>query len=238
MPISPAGMGVGSAPGGRAAQQPFSPPVGGEGFAGRVEFGDPAGEDVGDGERSSQTITANLVHAPASQAIRVWVGAVVLLLLVVIPGVLVLRSNSANPAADQLNALTVPSWASANSQTHTSGSRYCLDQCLVTERTWDSTKSIDETAAAYATALRAEGWTQSSSCPKFPGGVQTCWLLNKDQLDLTVGTAPCAMAPPPTNRSDVDSQPTTQPAKPPAGCSPTLVHAKITDQVNTSSRGS
>jgi hypothetical protein len=187
------------------------PPVG---FDDR--FPSPDEHDDG-GERASHHVTANLVHAPASSAVRIWVGAFVLLLLVVVPVVLVLRANSGNPAADQLSALSVPSWAAGNPQTHTSGSRYCVGQCLVTERTWESTHSVDETAAAFATALRKDGWTPADSCPKFPGGVQTCWVLNQNELDLTVGKAPCAQAPPPSNRTGVIGEPPVDPAKPPAG---------------------
>lgn len=192
----------------------------------------PTDEVDGGGEGARHHITANLIHAPASQAVRIWVGAFVLLLLVVIPAVVVLRANSANPAADQLSSLSVPSWAASNPQTHASGSRYCVGQCLVTERTWESSHPIDETAAAYAAALRKDGWTPADSCPKFPGGVQTCWVLNQNELDLTVGKAPCAQAPPPTNRTGVIGEPPVDPTKLPAGCSPTTVHAKVTDQIN------
>jgi hypothetical protein len=176
--------------------------------------------------------TANLVHRPASTNVRVLVGAVVLVLLVVIPGILVLQARGANPAIDRLNALSLPSWGAQHPQDHASGSRWCLRSCMVTERTWDSDRPVADTASAYADALKAAGWTPANTCSKFPDGVQTCWVLDQNELDLTVGKSPCALGTPPPNVHSVDGVPPDPSSKPPAGCAQTSVHAKVTDQIN------
>jgi hypothetical protein len=186
------------------------------------------------GPAAGRVRTANLVHRPASTGVRVLVGAAVLVLLVLIPGIVVLSSRGDNPAVGQLNALSLPDWGAKNVQDHSSGSRWCLGSCMVTERTWDSDKSVDETAAAYASALRGAGWTSAKTCPKVSDGVQSCWVLDQNELDLTVLTSACALGTPPPSRTTVD-QPAGPPAKPPAGCAPTSVHAKVTDQTNVAS---
>jgi hypothetical protein len=196
--------------------------------------------DVGAGVREhagagrARVRTANLVHAPATTAMRAMVGAVVLVLLVIIPGILVVQARGDNPAVDQLNALDLPSWGAQHAQDHASGSRWCLASCMVTERTWDSDHTVDETAAAYSGALSKAGWEPAKTCPKFPDGVQSCWVLNQNELDLTVGKSACALGTPPPNKSSVDTVPG-EPAKLPAGCAQTAVHAKITDQTNVAS---
>ncbi len=121
--------------------------------------------------------TANLVHRPAPTGIRVGVGAVVLILLVIIPGILVLRAGGNNPAVDQLNALKLPSWSAQHPVDHASGSRWCFGSCMITERTWDSDRPVDKTAAAYAAALREAGWSPVGQCPKFPAASRPagCW---------------------------------------------------------------
>jgi hypothetical protein len=61
-------------------------------------------------------------------------------------------------------------------------------------------------------------------------------VLDQNQLILTVDSAPCALGAPPSNISDLVGMPSPEPAKPQAGCAPTSVHAKVTDQINVDTK--
>lgn len=180
--------------------------------------------------------TANLVHRPAPMSTLIAIGSVVLVLLVLLPGYLVLRQRSENPAFTGLDNLAVPTWAARNHHDHVSGSRWCVAVCLISERTWDSTRAVDETASVYALALRQVGWeaVPTKSCPGAPGVTKTCWLLDQNELDLTVGRSICAGPEPPETEPGLPNSvpradPTNGPLPP--GCAETTVHAKVFNRI-------
>ena len=108
--------------------------------------------------------------------------SVVVALIGVLPAALVLTESSGNPDFAAIDRLTVPSWAGAHPVDHTSGNRWCLSACLKSERTVSSTHTVTETASAYATALRAAGWTPApaNACPPVvKGATQSCWVLDR-----------------------------------------------------------
>lgn len=179
---------------------------------------------------ASRRPRANLVDPPADRRVLVGLVVVVVVLLGILPLYLLSSSGSQNAAFGQLDALNLPSWASGHPVDHTSGDRWCVGDCLVSQRTWQSSRSVDVTADAYATALVAAGWTKapSAACPpQVKGESLTCWQLDADQMNVLVTNAPCAVGPVPTTEPGlVDPGATVKPSSP-AGCDPTSVDVKV-----------
>jgi hypothetical protein len=79
---------------------------------------------------------------------------VALLLLAAYPVYLFTASVAQDPVFGDLDALDLPGWADIQHEDVASGSRWCLEQCRVRQRTWASERKPEETNQAYATALR------------------------------------------------------------------------------------
>ncbi len=178
---------------------------------------------------------ANQVHRPASRGMIAAVVSVVLFLLVVLPGYLVLRSGSDNPSFDALDNLDLPSWASVDPQDHTSGDRWCVSQCLKSDRIAQSTKTVDETSTAYAAALRSAGWTPAptSACTApAPHAALTCWVHDAQELVVNLSPAECALDPQPTSEAVAPDPSATDLRRipPPAGCAQTAVTVSVFDK--------
>jgi hypothetical protein len=110
------------------------------------------------------------------------------------------------------------------------GSRWCVRQCRARERTWNSERSVRETAAAFDEALGGAGWRgfRTIGCP--PEGVDgrgSCWQRDEYVLNLYVRTPTCDVRP---NQAPVDGTLAVPP--PPAGsCPPAQTTVKIFNRV-------
>lgn len=178
---------------------------------------------------------ANQVHRPASRATILALVGVVVTLLGLLPGLLLLQSSAHNPAFDAMDGLGLPSWATEHVVDHTSGDRWCVVDCLVSQRTWQSARPAGETSDAYQRALRAAGWTPAavSACPPTAKGVTlTCWQFDAEQLNLLVAPAACAIAPVPTTEPGlIDDAPPSLAPTVPDGCDPTTVTVQVFDRI-------
>jgi hypothetical protein len=179
---------------------------------------------------------ANQVHVPTSRAMIIAVLSVVVLLIGALPALLLATESSGNSDFAAIDSLGVPGWAAAEPVDHTSGNRWCLSACLKSERTVASTHSVAETAGAYVTALRAAGWMPATSdvCPPAAKSVaQSCWVLDRDQMNVMVTASACAAPPPPTTEPGlVDPVAPSTRASPPAGCAPTTVDISVFDRID------
>ncbi len=179
---------------------------------------------------------ANQVHYRTSRGMIIAVMSVVLALIGVLPAALVLTESSGNPDFAAIDHLNVPSWAASSPVDHTSGNRWCLSACLKSERTVASTHTVAETAGVYTAALRAAGWTPApaNACPPaVKGATQSCWVLDRNQMNVMVTTSACAAPPPPTTEPGLVDPTTPAPrASPPPGCAPTSVNMSVFDRID------
>ncbi|WP_408630588.1 hypothetical protein [Micromonospora chokoriensis] len=142
-----------------------------------------------------------------------------------------LRTLSRDPVFDNLDQLDVPGWAAAKTVDDVSGSRWCLLDCRLRERTVTSEKAPAETAQAYEKALRQDGWQpwKVSRCPEQETkGSYTCWRRDELTLDLWVREPTCV--PPP-----VDGEPAVPSADPSAAateCTGSLVSVKVRNAID------
>jgi hypothetical protein len=183
-----------------------------------------------------ETRYANQVHFPTTRSMVIAVMAVVVALIGVLPAALVLTESSGNPEFAAIDHLSVPSWAGSRAVDHTSGNRWCLSACLKSERTVSSTHTVTQTADAYRTALRAAGWTPApaNACPPaVKGATQSCWVLDRNQMNVMVTASACAGPAPPTTEPGL-ADPTTPStrASPSAGCAPTEVSISVFDRID------
>ena len=155
-----------------------------------------------------------------------------IVLLGAIPLYFGIRTLSRDPVFDTLDELGVPSWAAVKTVDDVSGSRWCLLDCRLRERTATSERSPEETAQVYERALTEGGWRpwQVTRCPEQPAnGRYTCWRQDELTLDLWVRAPACV--PPP-----VDGQPALVPSPDPSTaakeCSGSLVSVKIRNAID------
>ncbi|MER5701635.1 hypothetical protein ABT023_06705 [Micromonospora sp. NPDC002296] len=153
-----------------------------------------------------------------------------LVLLGAIPLYFGLRALSHDPVFDTLDELDVPGWAATESVDNVSGSRWCLEECRLRERTVESERPVKETTQAYERALTGDGWREwkVSRCPEQqPKGVYTCWRRDELTLDLWVREPTCV--PPP-----VDGEPAPTPQASPAAreCTGSLVSVKVRNAID------
>ncbi|WP_088964704.1 hypothetical protein [Micromonospora purpureochromogenes] len=153
-------------------------------------------------------------------------------LLGAIPLYFGIRTLSRDPVFNTLDELDVPGWAAAQTVDNVSGSRWCLQDCRLRERTVESERAPEETAGVYEAALRKDGWEpwQVSRCPEQKEkGRYTCWRRDELTLDLWVREPTCA-APPAAGESTVP--PSTE-ASPAAGtCAGSLVSVKVRNAID------
>ncbi|MFE9657098.1 hypothetical protein [Micromonospora sp. NPDC006431] len=162
-----------------------------------------------------------------------------LVLLGAVPLYFGVRTLSHDPVFDTLDGLDVPSWAAVTTVDNVSGSRWCLQDCRLRERTIESQQGPKETAQAYEQALAKDGWQRwkVARCPEqVPGqpakGNYTCWRRDELTLDLWVREPACV--PPP-----VDGAPAPSPAPSPAAqtCTGSLVSVKVRNAIDDERTG-
>ncbi|KAB1903895.1 hypothetical protein [Micromonospora sp. AMSO31t] len=170
------------------------------------------------------------------QRLRLGILALVsVVLLGALPLYFGLRTLSHDPVFDTLDALSVPSWAATKTVDNVSGSRWCLQDCRLRERTVESQKAWKETAQAYEAALSRDGWQRwkVSRCPEQKvKGTYTCWRRDELTLDLWVREPTCV--PPP-----VEGEPAPSPPPAPAAgeCTGSLVSVKVRNAIDDERTG-
>jgi integrin beta 3 len=158
-----------------------------------------------------------------------------LVLLGAVPLYFGIRTLARDPVFDTLDALDVPGWASTQTVDNVSGSRWCLQDCRLRERTVQSQRSSKETAQVYEQALARDGWQRwkVGRCPEQPAkGSYTCWRRDELTLDLWVRDPTCV--PPP-----VDGEPAPSPAPAPTAgkCAGSLVSVKVRNAIDDERTG-
>jgi hypothetical protein len=168
-----------------------------------------------------------------------------LVLLAGLPAAFLIHDTSVDPVFAGLDALSLPAWAAQTHQDTATGSRWCVHECRLRERTWRSAKPAPATDPVYQQALTEAGWQPRSvaACPRQATGVATCWQHDGYVLDLWTRDAPCDLsnvAPVPA-RPDASGGPGPDPnagipspgaSGPPATCQGALVTVKVTDRYN------
>lgn len=160
-----------------------------------------------------------------------------LVLLGAVPLFFGLRAASRDPVFNSLDELNVPGWAATKTVDDVSGSRWCLLECRLRERTAESQRPPKETAAAYERALAEAGWQpwKVGRCPAQPAkGRYTCWRQDELTLDLWVREPTCAAAPEPT---EVPVEPSTAPEAGAAKCEGSLVSVKVRNAIDDERTG-
>lgn len=155
-----------------------------------------------------------------------------IVLLGVVPAVFGLQTLNRDPVFDTLDQLAVPTWAATETVDDVSGSRWCLLDCRLRERTVVSERSPEETVQVYEASLRGGGWQpwQVDRCPEQSAkGSYTCWRRDELTLDLWVREPACV--PPP-----VDGEPALVPSPDPstqaAECTGSLVSVKVRNAID------
>ena len=102
-----------------------------------------------------------------------------MILLGGVPAFFGLQTLNRDPVFASLDELDVPdTWAAADPVDDVSGSRWCLLDCRLRERTVNSERSPKETAQVYEAALSRDGWQlwTPKYCPEQEEkGSYTCW---------------------------------------------------------------
>lgn len=158
-----------------------------------------------------------------------------LVLLGAVPLYFGMRTLSRDPVFDTLDALAVPAWAQSNTVDNVSGSRWCLQDCRLRERSVESEQGWKETVAVYEKALTGDGWRRwkVDRCPdeKVPGSY-TCWRRDELTLDLWVRDRTCT--PPPVDGAPAPTAPATPAA---AECTGSLVSVKVRNAIDDERTG-
>ncbi|WBB82334.1 hypothetical protein O7606_08475 [Micromonospora sp. WMMD882] len=157
-----------------------------------------------------------------------------LLLLGAVPAFFAVGALSRDPVFDALDALEVPVWAEQTTVDNVSGSRWCLQDCRLRERTAESERPAEETAAEYERALTATGWEPWSveRCPEQPApGRYTCW--RRDELTLDLWVRPPTCVPPPVDGEPaIPPSPQPTPAEPTGDCTGSSVSIKVRNAID------
>ncbi|WP_230416632.1 hypothetical protein [Micromonospora tarapacensis] len=149
-----------------------------------------------------------------------------------VPAYFGLQTLDRDPVFTSLDELDVPAWAMVDPDDEVSGSRWCLLDCRLRERTVNSERAPEETAQAYEAALTGDGWQpwRPEYCPEQEEqGRYTCWRRDELTLDLWVRERTCV--PPP-----VDGEPAVVPSADPATaaqeCPGSLVSVKVRNAID------
>lgn len=119
---------------------------------------------------------------------------VALVLLGSLPGFLLIRYATRDPGFRAMDALELPGWAARDPVDQARGSRWCLRECRVRHRMWESERAPQPTVEAYQRALRGGGWKrwEVSRCPPWKvRGDYTCWRRDAYTLDLWIRGPEC-----------------------------------------------
>jgi integrin beta 3 len=118
---------------------------------------------------------------------------VVLLLLLAYPVYLFAQTFAKDPVLAELDGLNLPEWAAYGHTDVVDGSRWCIQECRVRERTWYSERTPDETHPVYATALIDDGWRLRGGCQQAADdSIFSCWKKDEYVMIMHVMAPICA----------------------------------------------
>lgn len=157
-----------------------------------------------------------------------------LLVLGALPLYFGIRAATRDPVFNGLDALAVPGWAATKTHDEVSGSRWCLVDCRLRERTISSERGPDETAQVYEQAISRAGWRRWKAplCPQQPvAGHYSCWRRDELTLDLWVRPPVCTDGP---AKHHATAEPTGAPGDPAATarCSGSQVSVKVRNAID------
>ncbi len=113
-------------------------------------------------------------------------------------GVLAIQWATQDQVFVEFDGMDLPKWAAGGHHDEAYGSRWCIRECRVRERTWESARGPEETNRVYAAALRRNGWTPwtVAGCPaEGIDGFDSCWQRDEYVLDLWVRVPVCDVKP-------------------------------------------
>ena len=99
---------------------------------------------------------------------------------------------SLDPTRRAVDELEVPGWAAVAADDQTYGSRWCLGECRVRMRTWDSEGTVEDTVGRYRRAVLENGWVEADPERCIGGeGEGGCYLRDELYLELWVVPVHC-----------------------------------------------
>jgi integrin beta 3 len=141
-----------------------------------------------------------------------------------------------DPVFDSLDELAVPGWAATDPVDGVSGSRWCLMECRLRERTATSERGVEETTQVYRQAMGGDGWQswKAALCPERPvEGHYSCWRRDELTLDLWVRARTCAAPPSPGPAARPSGPDEPSPDSDEAGqCAGALVTIKVRNAID------
>ena len=147
----------------------------------------PSRSGRGVSERISETLAATGSRIERLRMIVLGIaGAAVL----VVAAVLWLgRAFSIDPTRRAVDELDVAGWAAAYASEEAFGSRWCLGECRVRVRAWDSEGTVEDTLREFRRAVMARGWSpaEPDSCV---GGEGEGGCFVRDELFLELWVVP------------------------------------------------
>lgn len=155
----------------------------------------------GTGEFPRTGRSAKALEKQRSQVSMLRVATLILVALAVVgapAAFFVIREFTRDPVFVELDNLGLPGWAAGKHTDDAAGSRWCVDECRVRQRTWQSARGTTETDMAYVAALKKAGWTtwNVTDCQADGvDGVETCWQRDEYVLDLWVRPIVCDTKP-------------------------------------------
>jgi hypothetical protein len=150
-------------------------------------------------------------HLRIAQQLKVATLTLVAVLLLAAYPVYLFTHTAAEDMFGELDSLSLPGWAAGPHEDAARGSRWCIGECRIWDRTWQSAQGPAETQHAYEVALRDAGWLTRTkgACPSAQAGAASCWQRDDYVLDMWVRAPICEVPPPrPTTSGKASAAPT------------------------------
>ncbi|WP_112139790.1 hypothetical protein [Glycomyces dulcitolivorans] len=149
-------------------------------------------------DRPPRRASNRVVHALEGtgariERLRMGVVAVVVSAVLLVAAVLFLgRAVTVDPTRRAADELSVPRWAAVSVADETYGSRWCLGECRVRMRTWESEGTVEDTSAVYWKAVLDAGWVPAEAGTCVGGvGEEGCYVRDELYLELWVVPVEC-----------------------------------------------
>ncbi|WP_194201978.1 hypothetical protein [Glycomyces albidus] len=102
------------------------------------------------------------------------------------------RAVTVDPTRRAVDELAVPAWAAVSVADETYGSRWCVGECRVRMRTWESEGTVEDTSEVYWKAVLDAGWTPADPALCVGGvGEEGCYVRDELYLELWVVPVEC-----------------------------------------------
>ncbi len=142
---------------------------------------------------SSRLVSALEGTGARLERLRMGVVAIAVSAALLVAAVLFLgRAVTVDPTRRAADELAVPAWAAVSVADETYGSRWCLRECRVRMRTWESEGTVEDTSEVYWKAGLDAGWTPADPAMCIGGvGEEGCYLRDELYLELWVVPVEC-----------------------------------------------